>query len=82
MHGANPNARNEATRGALAVACLGTSSDAVRLLLEAGADADGIISLEDDWIDEQHQHHDTPLMIAVRSDNHEVRHLTACSMST
>ena len=81
MHGANPNARNEATRSALAVACLGTSSGAVRLLLETGADADGINSLEDEWIDGQHPH-DTPLVVAVRGDNREVRPLTVCLMST
>ena len=74
--GANPNARNEATCSALAMACLGTSSDAVRLVLEAGADADGSISLEEYWIDGHHNAKNTPLMIAARTDNHEVHPLT------
>ena len=74
--GANPNARNEATRSVLAMACLGTSSDAVRLLLEAGADADGSISLEDHWIDGHFNAKNTPLMIAAHTDDHEVHPLT------
>lgn len=75
-HGANPNARNEATRSVLAMACLNTSSDAVRLLLEAGADADGSISLEDHWIDEHFNAKNTPLIIAAHTDDHEVHPLT------
>ena len=79
--GADPNARNEANRSALAIACLGNSSDAVRLLLEAGADADGRIRLEDGWND-GHSDDDPPLMIAAWREKHEVRHLTACSMES
>ena len=76
--GADPNARNKATRSALAVACLGNNPDAVRVLLEAGADADGRISLEDERINGQHYHHDdTPLMIAAGRDNRKVHSLTA-----
>lgn len=77
--GADPNAKNEATRSALAMACLGNNSDAVRVLLEAGADADGRIGLKHRWLD-GHLITEVPLMIAARRDNREVHSLTACLM--
>ena len=80
-HGADPNARSEAAPSALALACLRDNLDAVRLLLEAGADANDRIRLKGGWTD-VHVKYNTPLMIAARSDNHEVCPLTACSMST
>ena len=77
--GADPNARDEATQSALATACLGNTSEAVRLLLEAGADADGTISLEDHRTG--HIITDVPLMIAAGRDDRKVHSLTSCLMS-
>ena len=74
MHGANPNARDIHKNSALSVACDGDELEAVRLLLEAGAEVDGRLSLDDTMrSDYWCQEYETPLILAASRNSHEVK---------